>query len=157
MHKDYLAFLMLLKLNLFATVLFLLASILISRLDRFTEIISPPLLIFHYSATALVLILEIVGYKLVEHEYKIGMIIFLVLWLAVIADFMLVFAVLFYVFKAIGSIWIFGSILVIVLILNSIGLKDQREEVDKKPGPLEVPLNQLWNLDYDPNKMVIDT
>ncbi|KAF0538392.1 Golgi apparatus membrane protein [Gigaspora margarita] len=168
-HKNYLAFLMLLKINLFATVLFLLASILISRMDRFTAIIPASELIFHYLATALVLFLEIVGYKLVEKEYKTGMIIFLVLWLAVIADFILVLVVLIYVFKLIGSFWIFGSVLVIVLILNSIllaifgikvlinfgkGLKDLR---DKKPGPSEVPLNQLWNLDYEPNKMVIDT
>ncbi|RIB17921.1 hypothetical protein C2G38_2246098 [Gigaspora rosea] len=169
-HKNYLAFLMLLKINLFATVLFLLASILISRMDRFTAIIPASELIFHYLATALVLILEIVGYKLVEKEYKTGMIVFLVLWLAVIADFILVFVVLIYVFKLIGSVWIFGSVLVIVLILNSIllsifgikvlknfgkGLKDLLG--DKKPGPSEVPLNQLWNLDYEPNRMVIDT
>ncbi|CAG8757499.1 13107_t:CDS:1, partial [Cetraspora pellucida] len=46
-----------------------------------------------------------------EQEHKTGMILFLVLWLAAIADFILVFSVSIYAFKVIGSFWISGSTL----------------------------------------------
>ncbi|CAG8485609.1 12719_t:CDS:2, partial [Cetraspora pellucida] len=79
-------------------------------------------------------------------EHKTGMILFLVLWLAAIADFILVFAVSIYAFKVIGSFWISGSTLVI-----------PKPELNGVPIGKLGQLEHIWNLEYDPDKPIIDT
>ncbi|CAG8617512.1 1179_t:CDS:2, partial [Dentiscutata erythropus] len=98
-------------------------------------------IIFHMVVTIMVLILEILAYRFVATEHRVGMIVFLVLWLAVIVDF--VFAMLLFAF-GVRVVRHFGQGLKEILDKNEV---QQEEPPSQNPGGLV----HIWDdLEFEP-------
>ncbi|KAF0420282.1 Golgi apparatus membrane protein [Gigaspora margarita] len=147
-YKKHLIFLMLLKLNLLSMLLFMIPSLsliilLISNISKLQDkgfLIG--FIIYHLAVTVMVLILEILAYRFVATEHRLGMIIFLVLWIAVIVDFVFATVSAFALFAQLKSFWYFG-----IIILNK--NETQEESTPQNPGGLA----HIWDdLEFEPSR-----
>ncbi|CAG8542971.1 7708_t:CDS:10 [Acaulospora morrowiae] len=122
---------------------------------------------YHIATTVLSIILEFIAYRSVASESKKGMIVFLVLWFAVIIDFLIILVGSIQFFNQLGNVWIFLLTIIIVLSATSVllvvygiivlrnfgsGLKEllQRRKamlnsVGTEYGTPSIPLNHLWD------------
>ncbi|KAF0538387.1 hypothetical protein F8M41_007895 [Gigaspora margarita] len=164
-YKNYLTFLMLLKLNLSSILLFIIPSIFLVWFDnKYTNSTIHNILIFHFVITISMPFLEIIAYKSAAKENKIGMIIFLASWVIVTADLVMLFIGLTIKLRSFNSCWYSGIILIISLFTNCVlliifGIKVYKnfgygvnKFIERLDGALSptlplptVSLNNIWN------------
>ncbi|RIA94787.1 hypothetical protein C1645_873241 [Glomus cerebriforme] len=147
-YRNNLIFLMLLKLNLFFWIIYIIPTVVVAiKINNVSgDLVDLILIIYHVCATLLALILQIVAYRSIKRESKKGMITFSVLWLLIVADYgLLIYA--FIRLLVLGSYFmiIFTSVFVLIALTTFVfsiivtvnfgkGLKDVVEDYKKRLG-----------------------
>ncbi|CAG8557201.1 16817_t:CDS:2 [Cetraspora pellucida] len=132
-YKNYLTFLMLLKLNLSSILLFIIPTLFLVWFDScYNSTTIQSILIIHLSITAFVPLLEVIAYKSAAKENRIGMIIFLISWVIVTIDLVVLFVGVSIKLRSIDSFWYSG--------ITLIDKRLNREEVIPPSPNISLPL-----------------
>ncbi|CAI2174521.1 630_t:CDS:2 [Funneliformis geosporum] len=121
-YRKHLIFVILLKVNLIFILLFAIESWMTFAIENKTSQLEHlyyvPRIIyyFHRIVTFLIIILEFIAYQSIKNECKFGMLVFIFLWMAVIADLILV---LIFSIRTAEDSWYFLIVFVSVSIVIS--------------------------------------
>ncbi|CAG8569367.1 18725_t:CDS:10 [Acaulospora morrowiae] len=121
-YKTILIFVLYLKLDLFfilvtAVEVFMSFNIDTPQTNNFIFVLPKGLYYFHMFVTIMILLLEVLAYYALRREWKIGMIVYLVLSLCTVVDFIVL---LKFATKTITQSWYFFILLVVVAIVLSL-------------------------------------